>query len=192
MSAEERAKWNARYQEHSQAQGHAAREPSRFLAAVSDLLPRRGRVIDVGGGSGRNAIWLARRGLDVTIVDISAVGLALASDAARAASVSIRTVCADLETESLPEGPWDVIVAVHFLLRSLLPSFGAALVPGGSLVFAQPTMANLKYHDRPSRSYLLENHELLGLVAGLEPVLYREGWNEDGRYEAELVARRPA
>lgn len=192
MSAEERGKWNARYQEHSQAQGHAVREPSRFLVAVSDLLPRRGRVLDVGGGNGRNAIWLARRGLDVTIVDISAVGLALASDAARAANVSIRTVCADLETESLPEGPWDVIIDVHFLLRSLLPSFGAALVPGGSLVFAQPTMANLKYHDRPSRSYLLENHELLGLMAGLEPVLYREGWNEDGHHEAELLARRPA
>lgn len=188
MSAEERAKWNARYQGH----GHAVRAPSRFLVAVSDLLPRQGRVIDVGGGSGRNAIWLARRGLDVTIVDISAQGLALASEAARAAKVPIRTVCADLETEPLPPGPWDVIVDVHFLLRSLLASFGPALVPGGSLVFAHPTMANLKYHDRPSRSYLLENRELLGLLAGLEPVLYREGWNEDGRHEAELLARRPA
>jgi tellurite methyltransferase len=188
MSAEERTKWDARYQ----AQGHAAREPSRLLVAVSDLLPHRGRVIDVGGGSGRNAIWLARRGLDVTIVDISAEGLALASEAARAAKVSLRTVCADLETEPLPPGPWDVIVNVHFLLRSLFARFGAALAPRGSLVFAQPTMTNLKYHDRPSRSYLLRNRELLGLLAGLAPVLYREGWNEDGRHEAELLARRPA
>jgi SAM-dependent methyltransferase len=188
MSAEERAKWNARYQRY----GHAAREPSRFLVAVSDLLPRRGRVLDVGGGSGRNAIWLARRGLDVTIVDISADGLALASEAARAANVAIRTLCADLETEPLPRGPWDVIIDTHFLVRSLFARFGAALVPGGSLVFAQPTMANLKYHDRPSRSYLLETRELLGLLVGLVPVLYREGWNEDGHHEAELVARRPA
>jgi SAM-dependent methyltransferase len=188
MSAEERTKWDARYQ----AQGHVAREPSRFLVAVSDLLPHRGRAIDVGGGSGQNAIWLARRGLDVTVVDISAEGLALASEAARAAKVSLRTVCADLETEPLPPGPWDVIVNVHFLLRPLFARFSSALAPRGSLVFAQPTMANLKYHDRPSRSYLLKNRELPGLLAGLVPVLYREGWNEDGRHEAELLARKPA
>lgn len=187
MSAEERQKWDARYRER----GAATRAPAGFLVAVSDLLPRSGRALDVGGGSGRNALWLARRGLEVTVADISAVGLALARDHARDAGVSVQTWCADLEAEPLPPGPWDVILDFHFLLRPLLPRFADALAPGGCLVFAHPTARNLLHHPRPGPAYLLENRELPGLVQGLAPILYREGWNEEGRHEAELVARRP-
>jgi SAM-dependent methyltransferase len=192
MSADERERWNARYREA----GHEPGQPSRFLRSVSDLLPGRGRALDAGGGSGRNALWLARRGLDVTLVDIAEEGLARAAEAAQRQGARLRTVCLDLENlenleaEPLPQGPWDVIVDIHFLLRSLMPGLAASLAPGGVLVFAHPTVTNLQRHARPSRRYLLEDRELPGLLPGLEPVLYREGWNEDGRHEAELVARR--
>jgi 2-polyprenyl-3-methyl-5-hydroxy-6-metoxy-1,4-benzoquinol methylase len=70
MSDADRQKWDARY-----AQPAAApRDPEPFLLELDHLLPRSGRALDVAGGAGRNAIWLARRGLDVTLVDISAVG----------------------------------------------------------------------------------------------------------------------
>jgi tellurite methyltransferase len=187
MSAEERDRWNARYREA----GAAARAPARFLLSVSDLVPRQGRALDIGGGSGRNALWLARRGLDVTIVDIAEQGLALARAAAQEQGLAVRTVCADLERDPLPSGPWDVVLVFYFLLRSLLPSLSTALAPGGLLVLAHPTATNLQIHDRPPRRFLLENRELLTLLPGLEPVLYREGWSEDGRYEAQIVARRP-
>lgn len=186
MSAEERERWNARYREA----GAVPAQPARFLRAVSDLLPGRGRALDVGGGSGRNAIWLARRGLEVTLIDIAANGLALAAEAAQRQGLRLRTACMDLETEPLLPGPWDLIVDVHFLLRPLVPALAASLAPGGVLVFAHPTVINLQRHARPPRRYLLEERELPGLVRGLQPVLYREGWNQDGRHEAGLVARR--
>lgn len=190
MSAEERERWNARYREA----GRAPEEPVRFLRAIADLLPRRGRALDVAGGSGRNALWLARRGLEVTVVDIAEQGLALAAEAAQRHGLALRTVCRDLEQDpgaALPPGPWDVILDVHFLLRAIVPAMAASLAPGGLLVFAHPTVTNLERHARPPRHYLLADGELPGLVPDLEPVLYREGWNEDGRHEAELVARRP-
>ena len=43
--------------------------------------------VDIAGGAGANALWLARRGLDVTLADISPVGLALAEDECRARGV---------------------------------------------------------------------------------------------------------
>ena len=49
-------------------------EPNRFVVdELRDLPP--GRALDAGAGEGRNAVWLATRGWQVTAVDFSAVGL---------------------------------------------------------------------------------------------------------------------
>lgn len=71
MSLAERTKWDARYL--GAAPSFA---PSAILAELDALLPRSGGALDLGGGAGRNALALARRGLDVTLADISPVGLA--------------------------------------------------------------------------------------------------------------------
>jgi tellurite methyltransferase len=188
MSIADREKWDARYRR----QGAESTTPSPFLTALE--LPRRGRALDVAGGAGRNAVWLARRGLDVTLVDISAEGLVLASAAASQAGVSLSLVATDLEADALPPGAFDVIISFNFLRRALFPSFAAALAPGGWLVYLQPTRSNLQRHARPPAPFLLEDGELPGLVQGLEIARYEEGWSTDGdepRHEARLVARKP-
>jgi hypothetical protein len=58
-------------------------------------------------------------------------------------------------------------------------------------VFCQPTLRNLERHARPGRPYLLVEGELPTLVQGLEVLQYEEGWLEEGRHEARLVARSP-
>ena len=68
MSQADRQKWNDKY-----AAGFPMpREPAAVLVGLDRFLPRRGRALDVAGGAGRHGIWLAQRGLDVTIADISA------------------------------------------------------------------------------------------------------------------------
>jgi tellurite methyltransferase len=182
MAGPDRERWNAKYREEE-----AIAQPSPFLVALADLLPRRGRALDVAGGSGRNALWLLRHGLQVTIADISDVALQRAA----AAAEGLRTVEVDLESEPLPEGPWEVIVCSHFLQRPLFSQFPALLAPGGFLVVAHPTVVNLQKHPRPGREYLLAEGELHALVKGLEVVRFEEGWVESGRHEARLVARKP-
>jgi methylase of polypeptide subunit release factors len=86
VSERDREKWDQKYTER----GRATRETSAFLQSLDAVLPRSGRALDVGGGSGRHAIWLAGRGLDVTIADVSEVGLKLARDDAAAAGVALR------------------------------------------------------------------------------------------------------
>ena len=70
-------------------------EPNQFVAAeCADLPP--GRALDLAAGEGRNSIWLARRGWDVTAVDFSQAGL----DKGRrlAGELEIEWVCADVVT----------------------------------------------------------------------------------------------
>jgi tellurite methyltransferase len=186
MSEADRIKWDARYRE----EGEGARAPSAFLTSLDAPLPRAGRALDVAGGAGRNAIWLARRGLEVTLADISEVGLTRASEEAARAGVRLTTAALDLEQDAPPAGPWDVILCCYFLHRPLYPWFREALAPGGFLVVNHPTRSNLLRHEKPSAPFLLEDKELRGLVSGLELVRYDEGWQDDGRHEARLLARR--
>lgn len=187
MAEQDRVRWDARY-----AEGAPGSEPSPFVTSLDALLPRRGRALDVAGGAGRHAVWLARRGLTTTLVDVSPVGLDLAREAARAGGVALDARAADLERDGLPAGPWDVILDFHYLQRSLFPAFAQALAPGGLLVFVQPTRRNLERHPRPGAAHLLEEGELARLVADLPLDVLRldEGWTEEDRHEARLVARR--
>jgi SAM-dependent methyltransferase len=185
MPAEDRERWNARYREEG-----APAAPSSFLASLDALLPRRGRALDVAGGAGRNALWLARRGLEVTLADVSDVALDLASRAAGSAGLAVATVRVDLEEEPLPAGPWDVVVCTYFLHRPIFAAFPALLAPAGWLVFAHATRRNLEVHPRPGPRHLLDEGELARLASGLEVVRLEEGWFAEGKHEARLVARK--
>src|SRR5512133_822771 len=110
----DRESWEARYRDEV-----ALSAPSPFLTALDELLPRGGRALDVAGGSGRHALWLARRGVDVVLADRSSVAIERASREAANCGVSITTVVVDLEREPLPAGPWDLILCVAFLHRPL-------------------------------------------------------------------------
>jgi SAM-dependent methyltransferase len=183
----DREKWNARFREQRELS-----PPSPFLLELGPLLPRRGRALDVAGGAGRHAIWLARRGLEVTLVDISDVALEIAQRQAEAAGVALRTSRADLEVDPLPAGPWELIACVNYLQRSLFPPLVTGLSPGGLLVMEHPTRSNLARNPHPPAPRLLEDGELPALVVGLEIVRYEERWFETGRHEARLVARAPS
>jgi tellurite methyltransferase len=181
----DREKWNQRYRA-----AEAPAPPSPFLVGLDELLPRRGRALDVAGGTGRHALWLARRGLETTLADVSDVALEKAAAGARRENLTILTQRIDLEASPLPPGPWDVIVCTYFLHRPLFAAFPAALAPGGWLVVTHATRSNLQRHARPAPAYLLEDGELPALVHGLEVIRSEEGWVESGRHEARLVARK--
>ncbi len=186
MSQFDREKWDRRYRDGQ----HAGAEPSALLTALDPWLPSSGRGLDVAGGAGRHALWLAGRGLNTTLLDISTVALDLATTRAQDTGLAINTQAIDLESDPFPAGPWDVIVGFHFLQRNLFDHFKASLANDGLLIYAQPTMRNLERHSRPPADFLLEAHELVNLVKPLKIELYREGWLEEGRHEALVVARK--
>ena len=184
MAAGDRERWDARYRDGN----HTSLQPASFIVSLDDVLPRKGSALDVAGGAGRHALWLAKRGLRVTIVDVSPVALEIAAERAAAAGVSLKTHCANLQSEPLPAGPWDVIVCHHYLERAIFSQLPRVLSHGGHFVFIQPTTTNLERHAKPSRRFLVLPDEAPKLVAPLRVIRHEQSWRDD-RHEARLLAQ---
>ncbi|MGE5291423.1 MAG: class I SAM-dependent methyltransferase [Micromonosporaceae bacterium] len=122
-------------------------EPNRFVAAeLSGLTP--GRALDLATGQGRNAVWLASQGWQVTAVDFSETGLEAARRLAAERGVAVDWVGADvLEYTPAPGGYQLVLIAyLHLAAASLarvLRGAVTALAPGGTILVIGHDVANL-------------------------------------------------
>lgn len=188
-SGKDREKWDRRFSGSDFIYGT---EPAGFLADNVELLPAKGRALDVAAGEGRNAVFLARHGLEVEAVDISEVGLEKAQRLADAAGVTIRTIVADLEDYSIPKQRYDVVVVINYLERDLIDDLKSALRPGGLVIYETYTVAQLDipeaHHLR--REYLLEPGELRTMFEEFEILEYTET-ADDHEAVASLIARKP-
>ena len=107
---------------------------NRFVEEhLRDLPP--GRAVDLGAGEGRNAVWLARQGWDVTAVDFSAAGLEKGRRLAADHGVAVTFVEADATTWA-PDEPVDLVVLAYLQLpgparRTVLEHAATWLRPGG-------------------------------------------------------------
>ena len=86
-------------------------EPNEFLLSMTTKL-KKGRVLCLAEGEGRNAVYLAKEGFAVTAVYSSRVGLAKAEKLARKHQVNIETLPVDLAEFSIGENCWDSIVSI--------------------------------------------------------------------------------
>ncbi|MBI5866638.1 MAG: methyltransferase domain-containing protein [Planctomycetes bacterium] len=165
--------------------------PSAFLEAVLSRLPR-GRALDLACGTGRNAVYLASGGWDVTGVDILPDALRLAEDLEKryCPNRGIRWCCADLESDEASFGDrFHVILCFRFLHRGLFPRIFDWLLPGGLLVFESFTTLHRARHGRPRRdSHVLSPGELTELLSGWEILEYDEGWRGEA-HTARALAR---
>jgi len=112
--------------------------PTAFLVdAMKGMKP--GVALDVGTGQGRNAVYLAHEGWDVTGMDISQVALDAARANADKSGVSIRTEKAAYDTFDFGVNKWDLIVIVFAWAPVSDPAFvaklGTSLRPGGAVLF---------------------------------------------------------
>jgi SAM-dependent methyltransferase len=121
-------------------------EPNRWLAEeVAGL--RAGTALDLGAGEGRNAVWLAERGWQVTAVDFSREGLAKLQRRADAGGLEVTTVCEDLLAYE-PAQQYDLVAVVYIHLpaderRRLLATASAAVAAGGTLIVIAHDATNL-------------------------------------------------
>jgi SAM-dependent methyltransferase len=187
----ERKKWNARYQDSQDDRP----EPDPYLIVgyttfVSPLFPRPGRALDLAGGMGRHAIWLARQGWNTTLLDISPVALDAARNWSSGEHLRLEFVEADLDDYLLPEDAFDLITVFNFLQRSLFISLQQCLCPGGIIIY-KTRMQSKADEDAPDTlDYLLHPGELLRIFSGFGILDYRTGIGTRGLIAA-LVARKP-
>ncbi len=127
--------WDERYTAEDYVYGM---EPNDLVRTEANRIPP-GPVLCLAEGEGRNAVFLAGLGYQVTVVDYSAVGLRKAERLARDRGVAIELVEADLATYELGSGEWSGIVsifahvpvAIRQRVHSAIPG---ALRPDGVLI----------------------------------------------------------
>lgn len=141
----DRDDWNRRYAGLELVWGA---EPNQFVAAEFGDTPPRGRALDLACGEGRNAIWLAARGWQVTAVDYSDVAIARARRLAAEHRVDVEWLEADVTAYVPPAGAFQLVLISYLQTpaadrRTVLAGASRALVPGGTLFMIGHARRNL-------------------------------------------------
>ncbi len=157
-------------------------KPSEYLSDLVNGARASGRALDIGAGDGRNSLYLAQVGFDVTAIDTSQVGLDKLERLARSRGLAahIHTETADARTATYAPGTYALIAAVtlfdHLRAPDVPPLFErltASLVDGGLLFVKAHTVDDPGHsEDRREASELageihhyFERNELLRLAA---------------------------
>lgn len=135
--------WEERYRGRNQV---FSGNPNPVLVDEAAGLPP-GRALDVGCGEGADALWLARRGWQVTAADISETALAHAAAIGADLSDRVTWTQADLLTAA-PNGPFDLVSIQYFPLprqpdHAALRGVLASVAPGGTLLVGMHDLADL-------------------------------------------------
>lgn len=158
-------------------------KPNDFLVAVATRL-EPGTALDLACGTGRDAVYLASLGWEVTAIDHLADALDRGRDLARRYlsdedAGRIRWLCKDLSTDSLG-GSFDLVNTFWFLDRDLIRTVPALLNPGGSFVMETFTTTHRERYGKPrTESFALQLSELRDLLPGLRVESYDEDWHGD-------------
>lgn len=128
--------WDERYAGGGFQFGDA---PNDYLVAQARRFRPGMSALAVGDGEGRNGVWLARQGLEVTSLDWSGVGMAKAKELAAAKGVAVTTVVADAASWDWPAARFDLVAWIYLHLPPADRALAAAgcrraLKPGGLLV----------------------------------------------------------
>ena len=129
--------WDNRYAEASYTYGT---KPNVYFKNQLDALPNPGRLLLLAEGEGRNAVYAAQKGWEVTAVDFSEKGKQKALALAAQNGVEIEYIVANLQTyDFIKTGPWDAIglIYAHFpseFRGSIHRKCAKALRPGGHII----------------------------------------------------------
>jgi SAM-dependent methyltransferase len=162
--------WDERYAGDDLLWGAGPNE--QVVEQLADLTP--GTALDVAGGEGRNAIWLAGRGWDATVVDFSAVALRRARELAAQRGVAVTTVEADV-TAWAPAAAVDLVLLAYVQLagaerRALLGEAAGWVAPGGTLMVVAHDQRNVTHGHGgpPSAEVCYDLDETVAALAGLD------------------------
>jgi SAM-dependent methyltransferase len=152
--------WDERYAASEQVWSLG---PNQFVASeLDDLSP--GRALDLACGEGRNAVWLATQGWEVTGVDFAGVGLAKAEALAAEHGVTGTWIAADATTWQPPQ-TYDLVVVFYLQLpadeRGLAVRTAVrALAAGGTFLLVCHDLLNLvEGHGGPQDARVLTTAE---------------------------------
>jgi SAM-dependent methyltransferase len=169
--------------------------PNPFLEEIADDL-RPGLAIDLGCGTGRDAVYLASMGWRVRAIDV----LPDAIERARALESQYPGIAgriawevADLAQGLESPGRADLVTMFFFLNRGALRAAAAVLAPGGSVVLETFTPLHRERFGKPrTQDLVLSVEEAASLLPGLAIQHAEESWRPNGRHTLKMHWRSPS
>ena len=186
----EKQTWDQRWQDKDFSDGW---QVDSWLAAQQHFL-ESGTALDIACGRGRNALYLAEQGYQVTGIDYSQVALHQLQDEATKRQLQLNTAQLDLEqTPDLPLEQFDLVINFYFLHRPLLPALQQLVKPGGLIIVR--TFSNAGNFDpcRLKPEMVLAENELKTFFNSWQILTYEEGVeaSKKGGSLVGIVARKP-
>lgn len=197
--------WDERYDQPDYVFGT---EPNQFLASQAELLSPGQSVLAVADGEGRNSVWLASRGLDVTAFDASSVGLDKARRLAAAKGVTVDYRLSSIEDWDWTQDRFDVVAAIFIqfappdLRAKIFDGIRQTLKPGGLVLMQgyRPEQVGYGTGGPPQREHMYTSDLLERAFGDFEIMSLEihdseisEGPGHDGMSALiDLVARKPA
>jgi SAM-dependent methyltransferase len=184
--------WEERYRSGERRVEDLDAAPTPLLIETAKQLPA-GNALDLACGAGRNALWLAEHGWQVTAIDGAPAAIQLTRDRAFERGVRLHARVADLEAQDyvIESSAWDLIAICYYLHRDLFEPAKRGVKPGGVLI-AIVHIAEGTENPTPTR---LRRGELEAYFHGWEILHRYEGASRDPAHKrpvSEIVARRPA
>ncbi|MCP5057900.1 MAG: class I SAM-dependent methyltransferase [bacterium] len=164
--------WNERYRSADLVWGT---EPNRFVAEALSRPEPAGRALDLACGEGRNAIWLAKQGWEMSAIDYSDVAVERGRQLATAEGVDVDWACKDATSAQLPSDAFDLVIVSYLQvpredMQAVLAQVSDALAPGGRLFMIGHALRNLtEGTGGPKHPSVLWNPETLAAdIAAVE------------------------
>ena len=148
--ADRLAFWNERFSQAGEGYLFGV-EPNRFLSAQASYFHPGMKVLSVADGEGRNGVWLAQQGADVTTLELSPVAVAKARQLAASRDVQVNFVQADTLAWAWPGAAYDAVAAIFIQFATpaernpLFANIKHTLKPGGLLLLQGYTPRQLEY-----------------------------------------------
>ena len=174
-------------------------QPAPLIAHfIAELAPlhgiKPGKGLDIGCGAGRDMVYLAMHGWQMTGVDYIPAALQRAQDLAARQQVSVATECLDLETGSDPfthyaTGQFDLLSVARYLHRPLFAWMQRLLKPGGIVIYQTFMQGAEQFGSPRNPNFLLKPGELAQVFAGADILLDAVETLDDGRPVSAFIAR---
>jgi SAM-dependent methyltransferase len=174
-SEHKRAHWNLKYE-----QGLPSLESpdpffvSAFNQFVADQFPNGGVALDLAGGIGRHALWLAKRSWRVTVVDISEVAIQKLDKKAQQLDLTLSLIALDASVYPFEAGSLDLVVMFYHFDRDICPRVLSALKPGGFLICKSSLSWDSYDGTGPANIRPLEKNEILSMFSELRVIHHQE------------------
>lgn len=140
--------WNERFATKEFVFGKA---PAAFLVDQSAYLPTSGKALSIADGEGRNAVYLAQRGLSVTAMEAAPNAIEKARALAAEAGVTLTHQEADIFAYDWDAAEYDVVAGIFFQFMGAEARAGVfdgikrAVAPGGIVMIHGYTPKQLEY-----------------------------------------------